>query len=779
MAARLPDSLSMSAPRGRRPGPPEDLRALSQGVNAALEGAGAMFARKADAEASDALMEFQTGFQAGAAERAAAYDGSAPGFAQAEAERFETELKAFEQTRVGRSARGAFRQRGDEAKAAYVGRAIAVEGNARAAVVAERREADDRGVLTKAEMLLQTEQQAALKPLYDDGDVNDPGFIDSIMGARAATAAKVRETLPERLRPRWDAAIAAGDAKAQAQALSFREQRQEEKLVANTKEILTLGSNQLLDNPDGYEATRTLVLGSLDPFPQAEEAELRPKVESQLAVAYFQGLAAQDRRDEAKALLKSGKFDTIIDPDTKARLMGSLDRKTVADAMREQEVAEAARSDVASTIVSGKGGRTSTAEIAAELGPDQAAAQQYKLSAAQKLHDLTGPLSELSNAGIQEAVRESLPTTLSATYATDLEIHEEFKKQAAAELERRTLDPAAWAMSGGLTEGGQSSVPDQIQAKFNAWTAADPKNKQAAAQDYARTITARQRLAGIPEGQIRVLPKSVTSAWAAGSNSEDPKTRRENMELIGRAMVQFGPYRGKVRAELLAAGVSPTDMEAAATAAETGDAGHLASYLFGSQQAGAGKSIGGDKEKALLAGVDKALRPYLASLEPVDPDGKRSAAIRESVLIDARGRVLRGTPPVEAIETAAKRYDRYSYQGRIRLPKAIEADKAYVGSGASKVLKAITATEGKYLTEPVDPNTGKPIPDAAYAATVRQRGIWVTLPDDSGVVLMIPMPNGTKAVLDDKGQRITRRWDELIKRGKDKAGAQVSFRGRG
>lgn len=748
------------------------MRALSQGLNAALEGAGAMFARKADAEAGDALMEFQTGFQAAAAERAAAYDGSAPGFAQAEAERFETELKAFEQTKVSRSARGAFRQRGDEAKAAYVGRAIAVEGNARAAVVAERREADDRGVLTKAEMLLQADQQAALKPLYDDGDVNDPAFIDSIMGARAATAAKVRETLPERLRPRWDAAIAAGDAKAQAQALSFREQRQEEKLVANTKEILTLGSNQLLDNPDGYEATRTLVLGSLDPFPQAEEAELRPKVESQLAVAYFQGLAAQDRRDEAKALLKSGRFDTIIDPDTKARLMGSLDRKTVADAMAEDDVRARAESDIQATTEGGPGDRTNAREIEVKLGPDAAAGYLREKKAAARLYGEVGPLHELSVAGIQQRLAEKAPDPKSPTFAEDSKIYGVLQKAAAAEVARRQQDPASWAMAAG--DGGPASVSDLVRGKYEAWVNAPGAEKTVRFQEYVRATMARQTQAGIAPAQQRIFPVGVAGALAADVKSSDPATRKAALERVERILGQAGTQAGRVNREFIGAGIPAHDLEAAASAAESGNPGFLASYANATLNPNAGKALAdGKQEKALKEQVGQQSRAYLDSLAPLDPGLRRQEAVMNAVTVEARSLVLsQGMNPKEAVETAMKRYDRYVYHGKVRIPKTHEADKAFVGGGATKVLKGLTGEDGKWLQEPVDPRTRKPVPGAAYAETVRKSGMWVTLPDDSGVVLMLLTPAGPKAVLDDKGRRITRRWDELIKRGKDGGGVK-------
>lgn len=869
MAARLPDSLNMSAPRGQRPPSAQDSRELAQGLNAAIEGAGVMFAKKADAEASAALMKFQTDFQTKAAERAAAYDGSAPGFAQAEAERFETELKAFEQKNVGRSARGAFRQRGDEAKAGYVSRAIAVEGQARAGVVAERREADDRGVLTRAEMVLQDATRAAEKPLYDNGDVNDPAFIDSIMTARAAEAAKVRETLPERLRPRWDASTAADDAKAHAAALQFREQRQEEKLVANTKDILTLGSNRLLDNPDDYESTRAQVLGSLDPFPQAEEAELRPKVESQLAVSYLQGLAAQDRRDEAKAALKSGRFDKILDPDTKARMMGSLDRRTVADAMKADDVQARAESDIAAATVGGPSDRTSVAEVEKVLGVDAAAGYARGKQAGARMFGVVGPLHELSIGEIQRRMaapagpplpaakgllapgnidlahrvvvhnrdgsvstirsmsfeedgREILvplldpsgklmsedqairrykttgehlgifkspadatayakalsetqiervaggmrPDPKSPTYAADLKAYDAYAKAAASEIQQRQKDPAGWAMGGG--DGGPTSVSDLLRGKYEAWVNAPGPEKTARFQEYVRATMARQTQAGIPPAQQRIFPVGVAGAMAADVKSSDPATRKGALERLERVLGQAGAQAGRVNRELIAAGIPAHDLEAVASAAESGNPGFMASYANATLNPKAGQALpDGKAEKALKEQVGQQTRAYLDSLAPLDPGLRRQEAVMGAVTIEARSLVLeQKMSPKDAVETAMKRYDRYVYQGHIRIPKAHEADKAFVGGGAQKALKGITGEGGKWLQEPADPRTGKPMPGAAYADTVRRGGLWVTLPDDSGVVLMLLTPAGPKPVLDDKGRRITRRWDELIKRGK-------------
>lgn len=772
MAARLPDTLAVRAPQGRRPQQDPGLGELAQGLNAAIEGAGVMFARKADAEAADAMVQFQTDFQTRAAERAAAYDGSAPGFAAAEAETFDRELKAFEQTSVRRSARGAFRQRGDEAKAGYVGRVVAIEGQARAGVVAERREAADRGDLSKAELLFQAEVAKATKPLYDDGDVNDPAFVDNIMAARLASAAKVRETLPERLKPRWDTAMAAGAAKEQAAALAFREGRQEQRLASNARDIFQLGSNQLLDNPDLYEDVRARSLAALEPLPAEAEDKARPAVENDLAVAYFQGLAAQDRRDEAKTLLKSGKFDKVLTPDAKARLMGSLERKTVADAMAEDDVRARAESDIAATTVGGPGGRTTPGEVEARLGPDAAADYVRQQKAAARIYGEVGPLHELSVTGIQQRLEEKRPDPKSPTFAEDTKVYGVLQQAAKAEIARRQADPASWAMAAG--DGGPTSVSDIVRGKYEAWVNAPADQKTAKFQEYVRATLSRQTQAGIAPAQQRVFPVGVAGALAADTKSSDPATRKAGLERLERILAQAGPQAGRVNREFIAAGIAPRDLEAAASAAESGNPGFLASYANSTLNPKASSRLDdAGREKELNKQVLSQTRAYLDSLAPLDPGLRRQGAVLDAVTIEARSLMLdRGLSAKEAVETAMKRYDRYTYQGHLRLPKAREDDKPFIGAGAKKVLKGVTAEDGRWLQEPPDPRTNKPMPGAAYAEMVRKNGLWVTLPDDSGAVLMLLTPAGPKAVLDDKGRRITRNWDQLNKRGREGGGVK-------
>ena len=767
MAARLPDSVAVGAPRGARPGPAGDMRELRAGLNSALESAGQAFAAHADREAADALTTFQADFQTRAAERAAAYDGSAPGFAQAEAETFDRELAAFEQTNVRRSARGAFRQRGDQAKAGYVGHVIGIEGQARAGVVAQRQEALDRQDLTKGEMAFQALNTAALKPLYDQGDVTDPAFVDNILAARESVVAKVRETIPDRLRPRWDAAMAAGAVKEQATALQYREGRQEEKLVANARDIFQLGSNQLLDNPDLYDSTRALMLGSLDGLPDDVAAKARPAMENDLAVAYFQGLAAQDRRDEAKAKLKSGDFDKVLTPDAKARLMGSLERKTVADAMREDDVRARAQSDVAAQTVGGPGGRTTRGEVEATLGVEAAADYIREQKAAQKLHGAVGPLHELSVEGINARVAEAAPDPKSPTFAEDTKVFQVLQGEAAAEVKRRQADPARWAMAAG--DGGPASVSDLLRGKYEAWVNAPPAEKTAKFQEYVRATTARQTQAGIPPAQQRLFPVGVAGAMAADIKSSDAATRKAALERVERILAQAGPQAGRVNRELIAAGIPARDLEAAASAAESGNPGFLAAYANSTLNPAAGKALDdGKAEKALKEQVTRQARPYLDSLAPLDPGMRRQEAVMGAVLVEARSLVLeQKMSPKEAVETAMKRYDRYAYQGHIRLPKARDGDRAFIGAGSKKVLKGVTGEDGRWLSEPPDPRTGKPMPGAAYSAMVRKNGLWVTLPDDSGVVLMLLTPAGPKPVLDDKGRKIMRTWDQLNKRGRE------------
>ncbi|HYE47309.1 MAG TPA: hypothetical protein VEA44_16210 [Caulobacter sp.] len=757
--ARLPDRIALDGPRGRRPPEPDHgLGALSQGVGMALGGLSEGLERSAGREAQRKLQDFQLDFQARAAERAAAYDGSTAGFAQAEASLFDQEVAAFEK-QVPAHARGQFGELRDRARAGHLSQSIAVEGRARAGIEAERREALDAQAMGAGQQAYLGAKSEILSPLYETFDGSDPdAFLPAVQARHDAALAKGREAVPERLRARYDAWAAGERLKEQAWAMKLRDDREDAQLVLNARARLDTATNQVLSDPTLYEASVGIVDTSLKALDANDRLELEKPAKAQLAVARIQGLANRDMRDQAKAELNSGRYDDVLAPGQKGQLLAGLERETSTDYVRRADVEGRADSDIAAAATGQEPGHTNSAEVESALGPAARVEYDRRMAAAKKLYGAVGPLHELSAEGIGDHLEKQRPDPSKPSYAEDMRVYAALEKAAQEEVAARRRDPAAWAMGAGSGNGPS----DYLRSKFEAWTQAPPAQKAKAAQDYARATLARQAVAGIPPPQQRVLPKPVTGAIAEGVKSGDPKTRRENLDMIGRMLDQFGPHRLKVSRELEAAGVPRADIEAVASALEGGDPGLLGSYANATANPDAFKKLDGKAEKGLKDQILRQAKPYLDSLAPLDPTMKHQNGVLDVVAAEARGLVLRGMEPAAAVEAAMKRYDRYSFQDGYRVPKAAASggDLRLIRGGAKAVLNGVTDQDGKWLRAPA----GRPA--KVWADDVRRRGVWVTRPDDSGVQLMIGTPSGFFPVLDGGGRPIVRDWRYLIDKGR-------------
>ncbi len=769
MVARLPGELSLEAPRGRRPGPPDtDFRALAAGVGQAIGTLGAEIAAYHDDQAADAMLGFQADFQTRAAERAAAYDGTQPGFALGEADAWDREWRTFEE-RLPRNQRRFARERADQAKAAYVSQAIGVESQRRGGIVAERQRAVDVTSLAGGQLAYGAKRNE-IEAAYDAFDGADPETFLLDVGARTEAALTAgREAVPERLRPSYDAWAAQERVKEMARAQAAVDDRQDGLLFRGVSDTVREATNQVLDAPDRYEANAEILNMALDSLPAPVRDKVAPGAREELVVARLQGLSARGDREAAKRELASGRYDRVLSPGTKARLMASFERESAESYTRKFDVEDRAASDYAEALRTGKNpGNTTPQEVEQELGAARRAQYERDQRRAAELHQKLGDLPQLSLRELDERVALAEPVQGTPSFAQDEKDHEIIVKLVAAEKQRRLADPAAWA----IQAPGEAGYPRQVEATWKAWQEAEtPQERREAAQRYARNTLKRQELAGIPPSQRRLLPKGEAAGWVARLAADDPKAKAQALEMVGVTLMDFGPYRGGFAAELQAAGAKPADIEAAMSAAESGNPAAFTSYAYGASQAGAGKALDAAKEKRIKAEAERLLRPYLTSLDPLDRNRSRSQTVLESVMVDARGRVLRGTDPDEAVKEAfAVRYDRWEYRDGIRIPKSVTASdpgaRGRIVAGAGVTLRGVTGDDGKWLTPTRDEATGRAAPPKAYAATVRQMGQWITLPDDTGVVLMMPTTTGWYPVLDNRGNRIIRRWDELDKRGR-------------
>lgn len=782
MAAKLPSTLPMQAPRGARPSTASvSLQPLAQAADVAaqeLRGYAQIKALEADQEAERLLTTFQQEHEPAFQARAAGWDGQTPGFAAREGEAYDLGIDSVMAQTDDPAVKLALRRRGDAGRAATLARATTFEATRRAEPIRQAEAARRVTQITAGDIAFNTAYGATVKPIYDSFDgQGEEGLMPRVMAAFDAAMTATEPTVPEAVRPEWRAAMAGRRAKEAAQAFAIEEKARSFATASKAVEQGRVLTNQVMTNPalfsDNLRSVETLA--SALPVGEVRERFVT-EARADLVGARMQGLAREKQGERAKAELNSGVYDAWLDPAVKGRLLEALDRPTVADYLRQGDVRDRADSDVAAMIATGAGnGATNVSEIEGELGPAAAADYQRSLAAARKLYGAVGPLHELSIGAIRERAEAMKPDPAAPDYAAQQKVYAQFQQAAEREIKTRGEDPAAWAMAA----GGGAEASDFLRRKYDAWTGAKGDARPGAAQAYADATWRRQEQAGVPEAQRRVLPKGVVGALVADMNSADGNRRAA---AIGRAAAlfgEFGRFAPQVAKEMRAAGMS--DRDVAAAGMTQGDPGRLSAYVAAVTDPAAVKNLPGGDEKALQAAVVTALRPFLASYDALPGGRARQEQQLDAVVVTARAMVLRqGLSPAAAAKEAVKIVGDYVYGGprgrEFRMParasdaydrltfgfhKMTGADRAALE--AARALRQIVKDDGAGMYIARIAPGDRPRRRAA-ADWVRSRGTWVTAADDSGLILMVPGANGSWAVVNDKaGKPIRRTWDQLLK----------------
>jgi hypothetical protein len=782
MAAKLPSTLPMQAPRGARPSTAAvSLQPLAQAAEVAaqeLRGYAQIKAAEADQEAERLLTTFQLEHEPAFQARAAGWDGQAPGFAAREVETYDVGIDGVMAQTSDPEVKLALRRRADAGRASAAARATTFEATRRAEPIRQAAAGQRITQMTAGDIAFNTAYGATVKPIYDSFDgQGEEGLTPRVLAAFDAAVMATEPTVSEAVRPEWRAAMAGRRAKEAAQAFAIEQSARSFATASKAVEQGRTLTNQVLTNPALFsDSLRSIeTLGAALPAGEVRERFLT-ETRGDLVGARMQGLAREKQGERAKAELNSGVYDAWLTPGVKGRLLEAMGRPTVADFLRQGDVGDRADSDVSAAATTGAGnGATSVMEVESELGPAAAAEYQRKMEYARKLYGAVGPLHELSVGAIRERAEALRPDPAAPDYATQQKVFAQFQEAAEREIKTRGEDPAAWAMA----QGGGAEASDFLRRKFEAWTSSSGDARPGAAQAYAGATWRRQEQAGVPEGQRRVLPKGVVGALVADMNNSDGNRRAA---AIGRAAALFGEFGGfapQVARELRAGGMS--DRDVAAAGLTEGDPGRLSAYVAAVTDPAAVKALPGGDEKALYSAVVRELRPFLASYDAL-PGGRALQGQRlDAVVLTARRMVVRdGLSAAAAAREAAKIAGDFVYGGpagaEFRMParvsapyegrtfgfqKVTGADRAALR--AARVLREVVKDDGAglYIAKiaPGDRERRK-----AAADYVRSRGRWVTTPDDSGLMLMVPGANGTWSPVNDPASKpIRRTWDQLLK----------------
>lgn len=309
----------------------------------------------------------------------------------------------------------------------------------------------------------------------------------------------------------------------------------------------------------------------------------------------------------------------------------------------------------------------------------------------------------------------------------------------------RADDPAAFAI--------QYAPP--VQRAFQNMNAAAPEARAGAAQAFADATIAEQRRLGVAEP--KVLPKSmadqiVREFVTPAEGGQGPA------QFVQAQAAMWGKHWPAVYQQI-AKDIGPS----ARVVANLRDAPAAAQLSMNAkmQTADLRKQIASPDAKALDEKVEAELEPFRKSLvgwttggagayNDFDEQAKRLAYIYAS----------QGTKPVEAAKRAAQELvgEYYEFRGATRIPKAVDANVAEAGMAATlRNAEALNVRmpEGSAKTLGAD-FTAKQI-----AASLKSKGFFITLGDESGVALFLEGANGARAVEGADGKPVTFTWREL------------------
>lgn len=256
-------------------------------------------------------------------------------------------------------------------------------------------------------------------------------------------------------------------------------------------------------------------------------------------------------------------------------------------------------------------------------------------------------------------------------------------------------------------------------------------------------------------------PKVLTEGQAKGivqqfNNPENPEKRADNaLGIIGGLEQQYGKYFPQVMAELQKAGM-PTE---ATVLAQVKDDPTVSFRMVNAINAGRSnlRKIAPQAEQ-IDKDVVTGLSAFSRTLAGQSGSSKIAAQQAEAAQLYAYQLASEGeaNPGQRAVQDIIGK--RYQFQNSYRVPAGIDA--AQVSDGATLTLRdlpnsAIMA-EGS-----LDPKLTPETRQTLSAQILKGRGVWLTMPDDSGLYLAYPQETGFVPGRRADGKMLSFTWSQL------------------
>ena len=309
--------------------------------------------------------------------------------------------------------------------------------------------------------------------------------------------------------------------------------------------------------------------------------------------------------------------------------------------------------------------------------------------------------------------------------------------------ELRQEDPGAYLV---LRDAGVKSALDAFSK------ASTPENAKA----YTRAVRAGMEARGMEfDTGTPLLPKRQADAMAGSIvRSEDPAGQ------LARLQQTFGKDWPAVERQIVQGNKLPSAMRVMAGGMDMEDGRLLMDSYRNKDFTKQSEASLNVKEADVRVTVRDKLEDMLATVR-AQGDLSMDAALVDSATRLTLTYMQRGDDMDDAVSKAVQAVggDRYSYRDSYRIPVTLDADK--IAYGARRALRDVTIDDT--LTTPRAVSLPQGYVDKSFAATVRREGIWVTMPDESGLQLFVL----GRPVRDKDGNPVMKTWDELTAVGGD------------
>ena len=265
-----------------------------------------------------------------------------------------------------------------------------------------------------------------------------------------------------------------------------------------------------------------------------------------------------------------------------------------------------------------------------------------------------------------------------------------------------------------------------------------------------------------------MLDKATAESWVKDLDAEG--TGEAQLAALAARAALFGDgFRPQVLRELKLAGLNDADLGAVAFYA--GSPRRLALYARDRGQKLTDLVPERAEREQLDSQLQAALQPYMQALGTRDG----AAGALGAAQLTAYGMVKRGASVRDAVRTAtAPMSDGYDFQGTWAVPKDRGLTLGRVTLSARREVEALVRRNGADgFAHPSDRYT----PEQArriYADQVADRAFWRNLSDDSGIELVMPIPDtgALVRVKDGAGADVVRTWDQLERAGRAVSGGR-------